>query len=73
MDDKKKAGFRKELKDYGNYEVIVTDKLGNSRTYRFTLGFRMNTWAITLIVLGLATAIGVAAALVMKRKRFFKK
>lgn len=73
MDDKKKAGFRKELKDYGNYEVVVKDKLGNSRTYRFTLEFRMNAWAITLIVLGLASAVGAAAALVMKRKRLFKK
>lgn len=73
MDDKKKAGFRKELKDYGSYEVVVKDKLGNFRTYRFTLEFQMNAWAITLIVLGLATAVGVAATIVMKRKRLFKK
>lgn len=53
--------------------MVVTDKLGNSRTYRFTLEFRMNAWAITLIVLGLATAVGAAATLVMKRKHLFKK
>lgn len=64
---------RWELKDYGSYEVVVTDKLGNFRTYRFTLEFQMNAWAITLIVLGLATAVGVAATIVMKRKRLFKK
>ena len=62
-----------ELKEYGSYEVVVTDKLGNSRTYSFTLKFQMNAWAITLIVLGLATAVGVAATIVMKRKRLFKK
>lgn len=64
---------RWELKDYRNYEVVVTGKLSNSRTYRFTLEFRMNAWAITLIVLGLTTVVGAAAALVMKRKRLFKK
>ena len=35
-----------EIKDYGHYEVVVTDALGNSRTYAFTLQFQMNAWAI---------------------------
>ena len=73
--DGKKIDYElgQELKEYGSYEVVVTDKLGNSRTYNFTLKFQMNAWAITLIVLGLATAVGVAATIVMKRKRLFKK
>lgn len=73
--DGKKIDYElgQELKEYGSYEVVVTDKLGNSRTYSFTLKFQMNAWAITLIVLGLATAVGVAATIVMKRKRLFKK
>ena len=62
-----------EIKDYGHYEVVVTDALGNSRTYSFTLQFQMNAWAITLIALGLAAAIGVTATIVLKRKRVFKK
>ena len=62
-----------ELKDYGNYQVIVKDSLGNTRTYSFTLEFQMNDWAITLIVLGLATVVGVSATIIMKRKRLFKK
>lgn len=62
-----------ELKDYGNYQVIVKDSLGNTRTYSFTLEFQMNAWAITLIVLDLATVVGVSATIVMKRKRLFKK
>ncbi len=62
-----------ELKDYGNYQVIVKDSLGNTRTYSFTLEFQMNAWAITLIVLGLATVVGVSTTIVMKRKRLFRK
>ena len=62
-----------EIKDYGHYEVVVTDALGNSRTYAFTLQFQMNAWAITLIAVGLAAAIGVTATIVLKRKRVFKK
>lgn len=62
-----------ELKNYGNYPVIVKDSLGNARTYSFTLQFQMNTWATPLIVLGLATVVGVSATVVMKRKRPFKK
>ena len=73
--DGKKIDYElvQELKEYGNYEVVVTDKLGNSRTYNFTLEFQMNGWAITLIVLGLATLVGLTATIVMKRKRLFKK
>lgn len=73
--DGKKIDYElgQELKEYGSYEVVVTDKLGNSRTYSFTLKFQMNAWAITLIVLGLATVVGVSATIVMKRKRLFKK
>lgn len=73
--DGKKMNYElgQELKEYGKYEVVVTDKLGNSRTYSFTLEFQMNAWAITLIVLGLATLVGLTATIVMKRKRLFKK
>lgn len=62
-----------ELKDYGHYEVVVKDKLGNTRTYFFTLKFQMNAWAITLIALGLASAVAVVTTIVIKRKRTFKK
>lgn len=62
-----------ELTEYGHYEVVVTDALGNSRTYTFTLEFQMNGWAIALIAVGLATAVGVTATIVLKRKRVFKK
>jgi hypothetical protein len=61
------------LKDYGSYKVIVTDALGNARTYSFTLAFQMNVWAIVLICLGAAAAVGVTATVIVKRKRLFKK
>jgi hypothetical protein len=61
------------LKDYGSYKVVVTDALGNARTYSFTLAFQMNVWAIVLICLGAAAAVGVTATVIVKRKRLFKK
>ena len=73
--DGKKINYElgQELKEYGNYEVVVTDKLGNSRTYNFILEFQINAWAITLIVLGFVTLVGLTATIVMKWKRLFKK
>ncbi len=62
-----------ELKDYGSYKVVVTDKLGNTRTYTFTLEFQMNAWAIALISVGVLATLGVVAFIVMKRKKVFKK
>ncbi len=62
-----------ELRDYGSYKVVVTDKLGNMRTYTFTLEFQMNAWAIALISVGVLATLGVVAFIVMKRKKVFKK
>ena len=47
--------------------------LGNTRTYSFTLKFQMNAWAITLIALGLTSAVAVVSTIVIKRKRTFRK
>ncbi len=62
-----------ELKDYGNYEVKVTDKLGNTRTYSFTLEYQMNGWAIALIVIGVLAIAGLIVLIVLKKRRVFKK
>jgi len=62
-----------ELKDYGHYKVVVTDSLGNARSYEFTLAFQMNVWAIVLIALGGVAALAVTVTIVAKRKRLFKK
>ena len=61
-----------ELKDYGNYVVEVTDELGNTRTYSFTLEYQMNGWAIALIIIGILTILGIGVLIYLKRKGTFK-
>ncbi len=61
-----------ELEEYGNYEVKVTDELGNSRTYTFTLEYQMNGWAIALIVIGVLAVAGIIVLICLKRKGTFK-
>jgi hypothetical protein len=62
-----------KLSDYGHYEVVVKDALGNARTYTFDLAFQMNGWAIALIAVGILAAVAVTVTIVVKRKRVFKK
>lgn len=62
-----------EIKDYGYYEVKVTDNLGNSRTYSFTLEYQMNGWAIALIGIGILAVAGLVVLIVLKKRRVFKK
>ncbi|MCI2110845.1 MAG: hypothetical protein LKK13_00660 [Bacilli bacterium] len=62
-----------EIKDYGSYKVVVTDALGNARTYTFDLAFQMNGWAIALIAVGILAAVGVTVTIIVKRKKTFKK
>lgn len=62
-----------ELFEYGKYEVIVKDKLGNSRTYSFELCFKANGAVIALIGVGIAIIAGMVVLVAMKKKRVFKK
>ena len=61
-----------ELKDYGEYVVEVTDELGNTRSYSFTLEYQMNGWAIALIFIGLLAIAGIVVLICLKKKRVFK-
>ena len=61
-----------ELKDYGEYVVEVTDELGNTRSYSFTLEYQMNGWAIALIIIGLLAIAGIVVLICLKKKRVFK-
>ena len=61
-----------ELKDYGNYVVEVTDELGNTRSYSFTLEYQMNGWAIALIAIGVMAIAGIVVLICLKKKRVFK-
>lgn len=62
-----------ELKEYGHYEVVVRDALGNERTYTFDLAFQMNGWAIALIAVGASVAVGTVVAVILKRKKVYRK
>lgn len=61
-----------ELKDYGNYVIEVSDELGNTRSYSFTLEYQMNGWAIALIIIGLLAIAGIVVLICLKKKRVFK-
>ena len=61
-----------ELKDYGNYVIEVSDELGNTRSYSFTLEYQMNGWAIALIAIGLLTIAGIVVLICLRRKGTFK-
>lgn len=62
-----------ELKEYGSYEVRVSDELGNERTYKFTLEYQMNGGAIALIVIGILAVVGVVIAIIFGKKAIYKK
>ena len=62
-----------ELKEYGSYEVRVSDELGNERVYTFTLEYQMNDGAIALIVIGILLAAGVVVAVIFGKKAIYKK
>ena len=62
-----------ELSDYGKYEIVVTDKLGNSRTYSFELAFQANGAVIALVCIGIALIAGAIVLIVKRKKRVFKK
>lgn len=62
-----------ELSDYGKYEIVVKDKLGNSRTYSFELAYEANGAAIALICIGVALLAGAVVLIILKKKRVFKK
>lgn len=62
-----------ELKEYGNYEVRVSDELGNERVYKFILEYQMNGGASALIIIGILVAVGVVIAIIFGKKAVYKR
>lgn len=62
-----------ELKEYGSYEVRVSDELGNERIYKFTLEYQMNGGAIALIIIGILITVGIVLAIILGKKAIYKK
>lgn len=60
-----------ELKQAGNYRVVVIDACGNSTEYAFTIQYSLSAGIIALIVIGsLAVAAGIVVIILKKRKIF---
>ena len=52
----------------GNYKLIVTDELGNSSEYTFSLDY-INTYGIIVIALGAGLVLAVVVGMIVYRKR----
>ncbi len=58
-----------ELKEYGEYRVVVTDEAGNTSEYNFTLKYKMDGGIIALIVICVLAAAGGGVFLFIKKRR----
>lgn len=58
-----------ELKEYGEYRVVVTDEAGNTNEYNFTLKYKMDGGIIALIVICVLAAAGGSVFLFIKKCR----
>ena len=52
----------------GNYKLIVTDELGNSSEYTFSLDY-INTYGIIVIALGAGLVLAAVVGMIVYRKR----
>lgn len=57
------------LKDPGKYTLTVTDDLGNVSTVEFTIKYKMNTWAVIAIVVGVLVALTALVLIIRARRR----
>ena len=62
----------RELSAYGNYKVVLTDSLGNSRTVTFSIEYQMNGWAIALVVVGVLALGTLVGLVIFNRRKAFK-
>ncbi len=67
--DGKEIKFQKSmvLKDPGHYVITLIDEFGNSNKLEFEIQYKLNTWAIVMIVLGTTLILAVTAFFVIRR------
>lgn len=58
-----------KLSDYGSYRVVVTDSVGNTNEYSFTLKYKMDGGIIALIVICALAAVGGGVFLFIRKRR----
>lgn len=67
--DGKKYNYRQRLTQSGDYEITVTDAAGNETSYAFTIRIYLDSSAYVSIAIVLAILAGVAAYMVIERKK----
>lgn len=58
-----------KLSEYGEYRVVVTDAVGNTNEYSFTLKYKMDGGIIALIVICALAAVGGGVFLFIKKRK----
>lgn len=58
-----------KLSEYGSYRVVVTDSVGNTNEYSFTLKYKMDGGIIALIVVCALAAVGGGVFLFIKKRK----
>ncbi len=53
----------------GNYVLTVTDELGNIAVYEFIVPFRLNLWAIVIIIVGVFGLVTVSVLIIRARRK----
>lgn len=58
-----------KLSEYGYYRVVVTDSVGNTNEYSFTLKYKLDDGIIALIVVCALAAVGGGVFLFIKKRK----
>lgn len=60
-----------EITEPGEYKVTVTDEIGNTAEYSFTIEKSMSAGAIIGIILACLAVVGVVVVIILKKKEIF--